>query len=198
MADTPKRADRQEIARRVERGEKLLQKGKAAEALEEFLQTLALDPGNDTVRQMAADLCLSLQRLPEAVHLLGEMFERQMAAGDAMRASLTYKKLARFANPTCEQKVRFGQLLENSNRKLALETYEAALEDFSRQGRKTDALPVLKRMVALAVSERKTFRLGEAASEAHDSKQAAAAFLKLAQQAEASGANPNQWFEQIG
>jgi diguanylate cyclase (GGDEF)-like protein len=195
MAETPKRADRQEIARRVERGEKLLQKGKAAEALEEFLQTLALDPQNGTVRQMAADLCLSLQRLPEAVHLLGELFERQMEAGDAMRASLTYKKLARFANPTCEQKVRFGELLENSNRKLALETYEAALEDFSRQERKTDALAVLKRMVALDASERNMVRLGEVASEAQDSKQAAAAFLKLAQQAEASGANPNQWFE---
>jgi diguanylate cyclase (GGDEF)-like protein len=195
MADTPKRADRQEIARRVERGEKLLQKGKAAEALEEFLQTLALDPGNDTVRQMAADLCLSLQRLPEAVHLLGEMFERQMAAGDAMRASLTYKKLARFANPTCEQKIRFGQLLENSNRKLALETYENAFEDLSRQGRKTDALPVLKRMVALDASERNMVRLGELSSELGDEKQAAASFLKLAQQAESAGGNPNNWFE---
>ena len=91
MTEIPKRADRQEIARRVERGEKLLQKGKPAEALEEFLQTLSLDPASDTVRQMAADLCLSLQRLPEAVQLLGELFERQMSAGDAMRASLTYK-----------------------------------------------------------------------------------------------------------
>jgi len=112
MADTPKRVDRQEIARRVERGEKLLQKGKPAEALEEFLQTLALDPTNETVRQMAADLCLSLQRLPEAVSLLGELFERQMATGDAIRASLTYKKLARFANPTFAQKIRFAELLE--------------------------------------------------------------------------------------
>src|ERR1700756_1388484 len=100
MAETPKRVDRQEIARRVERGEKLLQKGKPGEALEEFLQTLAMDPGNDTVRQMAADLCLSLQRPADAVRLLGELFDRQMATGDAMRASLTYKKLARFANPT--------------------------------------------------------------------------------------------------
>src|SRR5205807_787152 len=116
---------------RVERGEKLLQKGKAAEALEEFLQTLALDPANDTVRQMAADLSLSLQRLPEAVRLLGELFEPQLAAGDAMRASLTYKKLARFANPSCEQRIRFAELLENSNRKLALETYENAFEELS-------------------------------------------------------------------
>src|SRR5205807_308529 len=149
MADTPKRADRQEIARRVERGEKLLQKGKAAEALEEFLQTLALDPNNDTIRQMTVDLCLSLQRLPEAVELMGELFERQVAAGDGMRASLTYKKLARFTTPSAEQKSRFGELLENSNRKLALETYESAFEDLSTQGRKADALAVVKRMVAL-------------------------------------------------
>jgi tetratricopeptide (TPR) repeat protein len=195
MAETLKRADRQEIARRVERGEKLLQKGKAAEALEEFLQTLALDPGNDTVRQMTVDLCLSLQRLPEAVQLLGEMFERQLAAGDAMRASLTYKKLARFANPSCEQRIRFAELLESSNRKLAVETYESALDDLTRQGRKPEALQVLKRMVALDGSERNISRLGEFCSAAGDGKQAAAAFMKLAQQAEASGGKPSQWYE---
>jgi diguanylate cyclase (GGDEF)-like protein len=195
MTETQKRADRQDIARRVERGEKLLQKGKAGEALEEFLQTLALEPNNDTVRQMTADLCLSLQRLPEAVQLLGELFERQIAGGDAMRASLTYKKLARFANPSCEQKIRFGELLENSNRKLALETYENALDDLARQGRKADSLAVLKRMVALDASERNMARFGELSSETGDGKQGAGAFLKLAQQAEASGGKPNQWYE---
>src|SRR5437660_3572445 len=195
MAETPKRADRQEIARRVERGEKLLQKGKAGEALEEFLQTLAMDPANDTVRQMAADLCLSLQRLPEAVHLLGELFERQLAAGDAMRASLTYKKLARFANPNCEQKVRFAELLENSNRKLALETYESAFEEFTKHSRAPNALAVMKRMVALDASERNLVRFGELSSELGDGKTAAAAFLKLAQSAEAAGGKPNQWYE---
>src|SRR5215471_13990397 len=131
MSETPKRVDRQEIARRVERGEKLLQKGKPAEALEEFLQTLSMDPANDTVRQMAADLCLSLQRQADAVRLLGELFDRQMAAGDGMRASLTYKKLARFANPTSDQKIRFAELLEKSNRKLAVETYEGVLGELT-------------------------------------------------------------------
>src|SRR5258708_4772517 len=195
MAETPKRADRQDIARRVERGEKLLQKGKAGEALEEVLQSLALDPGNDTVRQMTADLCLSLQRLPEAVQLLGELFERQLAANDAMRASLTYKKLARFANPSCEQRVRFAELLETSNRKLALETYESAVEHLKRQGRKPETLHVLKRMVALDGSERNIARLGDFCSETGDGKQAAGAFLKLAQQAEAAGGKPSQWYE---
>src|ERR1041384_4321567 len=188
MTEIPKRADRQEIARRVERGEKLLQKGKPAEALEEFLQTLSLDPASDTVRQMAADLCLSLQRLPEAAQLLGELFDRQMSAGDAMRASLTYKKLARFANPSCEQKIRFGELLEGSNRKLATETYEGAFEELSRQNRKNEAHAVIKRIVTLDANDRNLVRLG-------DGKQAAGSFLRLAQQVESSGGKPNQWYE---
>jgi diguanylate cyclase (GGDEF)-like protein len=195
MAETPKRVDRQEIARRVERGEKLLQKGKPAEALDEFLQILALDPANDTVRQMAADLCLSLQRMTDAVRLLGELFERQVAVGDAIRASLTYKKLARFTSPTCDQKIRFAQLLESSNRKLALETYEGAFEELSKQGRKPDALGVLKRMVALDTSEKNMLRFGELSSEIGERKEAAEAFLKLAQHAEASGTDPSQWYE---
>jgi len=195
MAETPRRADRQEIARRVERGEKLLQKGKPAEALEEFLQILALDPTNDTVRQMASDLCLSLQRIPDAVRLLGELFERQTAAGDAIRASLTYKKLARFTTPSCDQKIRFGHLLEPSNRKLALETYESAFEGLTKAGRKTDALAALKRIVALDAAEKNMVRLAEASSEAGERKAAGAAFLKLAQQAESSGGDASQWYE---
>lgn len=195
MAETPKRVDRQEIARRVERGEKLLQKGKPAEALEEFLQILVLDTGNDTVRQMASDLCLSLQRIPEAVHLLGELFERQVAAGDAIRASLTYKKLARFATPTCDQKIRFAQLLEPSNRKLALETYESAVEELSRARRKNDALAALNRIVALDPAEKNLVRLAEASSEAGERKAAAAAFLKIAQQNESAGSDATQWYE---
>lgn len=179
----------------MERGEKLLQKGKPAEALDEFMQTLALDPENDTVRQMAADLCLSLQRLEDAVHLLGELFERQMASGDAIRASLTYKKLARFANPTCEQKARFAESLEKSNKKLSLETYEGALEDYSNHGKKKESLAILRRMVALDGSEKSLMRLGELSSELGDSKQAAAAFLNLAQRAENSGKDATQWFE---
>src|SRR5271155_3469512 len=181
MADTVRRMDRAEITKRVERAEKLLQKGKTAEALEDYLQVLAAEPGNDTVCQMAADLCLSLQRIPQAVKLLGDLFERQMEAGDATRASLTYKKLARFVNPTWEQKVRFGQLLENSNRKLAIETYQNAFEELTHQGRKPESLRVLQRSVNLDPSEQNLQRLGELSADVGDHKSAADAFSKLAE-----------------
>jgi tetratricopeptide (TPR) repeat protein len=156
MPENPSRA---ELARRVEKAEKLLQKGKTADALAEYLQILASDPQNDNVRQMAADLCLSLNKGPQAVQLLGELFERQVSATDATRASLTYKKLARYTNPTWEQKVRFGQLLEQSNKKLAIGTYENALEDLQKQGRKEEAFLVLRRIVSLEPTQQNHLRV---------------------------------------
>ena len=195
MPDPTKRMDRAEIARRVERAEKLLQKGKTGEALDEYMQVLAEDPQNDNVRQMAADICLSLQRTAEAVKLLGDLFERQIVAGENTRASLTYKKLARYTVPTSIQRVQFGQILETSNRKLALETYESALEDLSQNGRQQDCLNVLKRLVALDPGERNLLRLGELCSQTGDKAGASAAFLKLAEMTESSGANAAQWFE---
>jgi len=195
MSDTVKRMDRAEISKRVERAEKLLQKGKTDAALEEYLQILAADPTNDSICQMASDLCLSLQRIPEAVGLLGEMFERQIQAGDATRASLTYKKLARFVNPTWEQKVRFGELLENNNRKLALETYENAFEELSNQGRKQESLSVLQRVLKLDSSEKNLVRLGELSSELGDGKGAAAAFLRISDIVRAAGGNGASWIE---
>jgi diguanylate cyclase (GGDEF)-like protein len=193
MADTVKRMDRTEITKRVERAEKLLQKGKTAEALEDYLQVLAAEPGNDTVCQMAADLCLSLQRIPQAVKLLGDLFERQIEAGDATRASLTYKKLARFVPPTWEQKLRFGELLEKSHPKQALETYDSVFQELSKQGRKQDSLVALQRMLALDSSSKNLQCLGELSSELGENKAAAAAFLKLAQAAQPAEAA--QWME---
>ncbi|HZZ17101.1 MAG TPA: tetratricopeptide repeat protein, partial [Candidatus Sulfotelmatobacter sp.] len=195
MSETTKRVDRAELTRRIERAEKLLQKGKAAEALEEYLLVLRDDPENDTVRQLAGDLCLSQNRNRDAVQLLGELFERQVNGGDATRASLTYKKLARHGNPTWEQKFRFGQLLEGSNKKLAVGTYESALTDLSKGENKRGALQVLGRMVELEPGKANFLRVAELSSELGESKAAAGAFKRLAQLAKEAGEDPAQWHE---
>ncbi len=192
MSENPNRA---EIARRIEKAEKLLQKGKTADALAEYLQILESDPQNDNVRQMAADLCLSLNKGPQAVKLMGELFERQVAAADATRASLTYKKLARYANPTWEQKVRFGQLLEHSNKKLATGTYENALEDLRKQGKQEEALLVLRRIVSLDPSPGNHLRVAELAAQLGEHVMASESFLQLAELTETAGGNSGQWFE---
>src|SRR6202451_790746 len=184
MSDTTTRSDRAEITRRVERAEKLLQKGKAAEALEEYLLVLRDDPENDKVRDLSADLCLSQSRGRDAVRLLGELFERQVNAGDATRASVTYKKLARHGSPTWAQKFRFGQLLEGSNKKLAVGTYESALSDLEKLNKRQEAMPVLERLVTLDPTQANYIRVADLASELGNPKLAAAAFQKVAQLAE--------------
>src|SRR5215469_11714287 len=192
MPETPNRA---EIARRVDKAEKLLQKGKPADALAEYLQVLQDDPENDNVRQMAADVSLSLNKGAQAVRLLGELFERQVSAMDATRASLTYKKLARYANPTWEQKVRFGQLLEQSNKKLAIGTYENALEDLQKQGRREEALLVLRRIVALEPNQVHHMRTAELSAELGEHTTAAQEYVQVAKLTEASGGDGGQWYE---
>lgn len=191
----PENPNRAEIARRVEKAEKLLQKGKTADALAEYLLILESDPQNDNVRQMAADLCLSSNKGAQAVRLLGELFERQVAATDATRASLTYKKLARYTNPAWEQKVRFGQLLEHSNKKLAVGTYENALEDLQRQGKQEEELLVLRRIESLEPSQPNHLRVAELAAKLGEHVMAAQSFLQLAELAETAGGNASQWFE---
>src|ERR1700727_1360023 len=193
MAEITTRAERAELTRRVERAEKLLQKGKAAEALEEYLLVLRDDPENDKVGELAADLCLSQNRGRDAVRLLGELFERQVNGGDATRASLTYKKLARHGSPTWQQKFRFGQLLEGSNKKLAVGTYESALSDLAKLGNKQGSLQVLGRVVALEPIQANFLRVAELCSELGESKAAAEAFKKVAQLAAAAGADPSAW-----
>ena len=50
MPELTRRLDRAEIGKRVERAEKLLQKGKTADALEEYLLVLRDDPDNGLLR----------------------------------------------------------------------------------------------------------------------------------------------------
>jgi diguanylate cyclase (GGDEF)-like protein len=195
MPDTAKRPDRAEIAKRVERAEKYLQKGKTADALTEFLAVLDEDPENDSVRQMAADLSLSLNRTAEAVKLLGQLYDRQLAASDVSRATLTYKRLARLVNPTWEQKMRFAQLVEQSNKKLSLETYEAAFLEVTKLGRKQEALSIVKRIVELDATQANLLRLGELSSQLDEHKGAASAFARIAQIQETEGKNAGQWYE---
>ena len=187
--------DRAEIAKRVAQAEKLLQRGKTGDALNEYLQVLLEDPENDNVRSMAADLCLSLSRTAEAVALLGDLFERQVGLGDATRASLTYKKLARHGSPTWQQKFRFGQLLENSNKKLAVGTYENALDDLAKQRKKQESLQVMTRIVTIEPTSGNYLRMGELCSQLGENKAAAASFYQAAELAQAAGSDASQYHE---
>ena len=185
-----------ELAKHLERAEKALAKGKPELALEEYLAVLREDPQNDKMREAAADLCVTLNRAADAAALLSPLFDRLASIGDNTRAAITFKKIARLGTPTIEQWFRFAKLVEKSNRREALDAYEAALTGMVRAGRKSEARPVLERMVALEPNEHNYRRLGDLALDLGDNKAAAAAFFEAGRIARQAGKDPTSWFQQ--
>jgi diguanylate cyclase (GGDEF)-like protein len=185
-----------ELAKHLERAEKALAKGKPDLALEEYLAVLHEDPQNDKVREAAADLYVTLNRAADAAALLSPLFDRLASIGDNARAAITFKKIVRMGAPTVEQWFRFGQLVEKSNRREALDAYEAALNGMLQSARKLQARSVLERIVALDPSEQNYRRAGDLALDLGDNKAAAAAFFEAGRIARQAGNDPVTWFQQ--
>lgn len=183
-----------DISKRLEKAEKYLQKGKTESALEEYLDILQEEPNNDLVRQSAAELCISLGRNTEAAQFLGLLFEKQAAINDQSKAVITYKKLARVTTPSFEHQSRYGQLVEKSHKKEAVECYHHAVKGFADSGRKAEAVKVLNRLVALEPTLENHRQQGDLAAEAGDKTTAAAAYLKVGELAAAGNDNAAPWY----
>jgi GGDEF domain-containing protein/tetratricopeptide (TPR) repeat protein len=195
MLDLSRRSDKSDIAKRREKAEKYLQKGKISAALDEYVAILHEDPENDNIRQTAADLYIQVNDTQQAAKLLGDLFYRQVDAGDSTNATLTYKKLARFAKPTFEQTFRYAQFIEANNKKEALEAYESALAGFTSQRNNKRALAVLERIVFLDPTGQNFWRAGELALEMGEGKKACICFLSVGQLEQKSGGNAGPWYE---
>ncbi|MGO9211590.1 MAG: diguanylate cyclase domain-containing protein [Terriglobales bacterium] len=185
-----------ELAKRLERAEKAIAKGKPDLALEEYLEALREDPKNDKVREAAADLFVTLNRPADAASLLSPLFDRMASIGDNARAVITFKKIARLATPSVEQWFRFGQLIEKSSRREALEAYETAVNGLEQSGRRLEARPILQRIVALEPTEQNYRREGDLALDLGDNKAAAAAFFEAGRIARQAGHDGMTWFQQ--
>src|SRR5260370_902069 len=184
-----------DIAKRLEKAERYLQKGKPDAALEEYLAILDEDSRNDAVRQKAADLCVSLNRGADAARLLSEMFDQEAAAGDATHAVITYKRLTRSGHPTIEQTFQFAQLVERSNRREAIEAYESVAQGFEAAGRKNDALEARKRLSVHDPTVRNFTLEGELAETLGEAKVASEAFAQVGELARQASQESLSWFE---
>lgn len=185
-----------DISKRIEKAEKYLQKGKVESALEEYLSALDSDPGNDSVRETAADLFVKVNRQQAAATLFSELFDRQIAMGDNSKAALSFKKLARLAPPALGQVLRFAQVCERTgNQREALESYESALKGFLDEKRENEALSALRRIIALDPSAKNLKRLAELASKLHDKEAAGEALLNIGLAEEADGHIAFDWYQ---
>jgi diguanylate cyclase (GGDEF)-like protein len=168
-----------DISKRLEKAEKYLQRSKPEAALEEYLGILDDEPRNEHVRQAAADLCVALDRRPQAMELLSSLFEQEFEAGESAKGSVTYKKLCKIATPTPMQTFHFAQLTEKRDRKEALEAYQTALQGFERQRKDKQALAACKRIVELSPTIENLQLTAEKAAALDEGKTAATNFVQL-------------------
>lgn len=180
-----------ENAKRLEKAERYLQKGKPDSALEEYLAILAEDPRNDSVRQTAADLCLSIGRETDAADLLSDLFDHCASIGDGARCITIYKRLIRLRGPSVQQVLQFAHFAEKSNRREAIEAYEAALKALIGADRKQEGLAVLNRLVSVAPTLRNQERLGELSAEMGENQAASFAYVAVAVAHEKENEDPS-------
>lgn len=168
-----------DISKRLEKAEKYLQRSKPEAALEEYLDILADEPRNIQVLQAAADLCLLLDRRPQAVDLFSTLLEQEFEAGESAKGSVTYKKLCKITTPTPMQTFQYAQLTERRDRKEALDAYTSALQGFERQHKDKQALAACKRIVELSPTIENLQLTAEKASALGEGKTAASNLVQL-------------------
>lgn len=184
-----------DISKRLDKAEKLLQKGRSEAALEEYLSALDEDPKNDQVRQAAADLCLTCGRKSEAATLLTYLLNQQVSTGDP-RGVVTYKKLAKIATPTPFQMLQFAQLISKKDKREALEAYSGAMQGFEKLHQDKQAFSAAKEMVELSPTAENLQILGEKAAGLGQSKIAAESFVQLGKlREEVSPGAGFEWFD---
>ena len=168
-----------ETAKRLEKAEKYLQKGKLSSALEELRQVLLEDPANDYARQRGADLAMSLGETSEAMGYLSELFDHSLTQNRSADAINYYKKLSRLGPPDTHRTFQYAQLIERSSPREALEAFRACFDALLNNGRKEDALVAIKRMVVLEPSVDNYHREAELSEAAGDRAGAAASLYQL-------------------
>ena len=184
-----------DISKHLEKADKYLQRGKVGDALEEYLQVLDEQPSNMAVRQTAAELCVSVNRLGEAATMFGQIFDGQVAIGDTARAVITYKKLVRVGKPSLQQMLQFAHIQEKTNRKEALEAYVALGREYRAARKLTDLLEVYYRICTLDPSIENFAQLAELAAELKDFRNAAIAAVQAGILVEKSGGDSAEWYE---
>jgi len=168
-----------ETAKRLEKADKYLQKGKLSSALEELRLVLQDEPGNEHARQRAADLATSLGETAEASGYLSELFDSSFAQNRATDAISYYKKLQRMGVSDTDRTFKYARLIEKSSPRESLEAFRSVFDPLLASGRKEDALLAIKKMVALEPNAENLRREAELAEVMGDKKAAAASLFQL-------------------
>jgi GGDEF domain-containing protein/tetratricopeptide (TPR) repeat protein len=184
-----------EIAKHLEKAEKHLQKGKLSSALDEFREVLREDPNHEAALQRAAEICISLELTAEAGGYLAEVFDRAAGTNRASEAVAAYRKLAKITPPSEERTFKYGQLLERSNPREAMEAYKSVYDSYVSRNDYRRAMAIVKRIVAMDPSAVNRRLEAELAVTMGDEQGAALAYLEIGHTEEDLGQDPSAAYE---
>jgi tetratricopeptide (TPR) repeat protein len=168
-----------DIAKIVDRAEKLLEKGKPELALAEFRAAIELQPENEQLLQKVADLAVSIGQLGLSSDLLRRLFVLAIESKQLSNAGVAFRKLQRMKALDPEAVSRYAELCENTSRRDAAEAYRVAFQEFQRLHDPRRALDSISRSLELdprLEDYREQARISEAL---HEPVLAAAALVHL-------------------
>jgi diguanylate cyclase (GGDEF)-like protein len=170
------------LTQHVEKAEKLVQQGKLEEGIQEYLQALAAEPGNEQVIETVAELYLRLGQPAKGQECFTYLFERMRDKGDVSKAVLVFRKLMKIGTQEPERLMEFGKLLEKTKPEEAATSYQFAATLFRKKNNLAGALDATTRLAALDPgSSDLQCLLAETASEAGQKDLAAAALMTAAE-----------------
>ena len=137
------------ISKRVEKAEKYVQKGKIAEALDEYLHAFQEDPSNDAVVEIISELYLRLNQPKKAIDCYGYLFDKRVEQNDGRAAMLMFRKMARLGPPDPARLLICARFQEKQKPLEARDSYHLCAQLFEQQGDKAKALEALRGLASL-------------------------------------------------
>jgi len=169
-------------AKLISKAEKLVQKGRLDEAVQEYLLALAEDPNNEGVVEVVAELYLRQGLSAKGQECYIYLFERLRERGDTSKAALVFRKLLKIGPQEPAKMLEFAALLEKTKPEEAASVYQSASKSFREKKDMAGALEAVKGLAALEPGDGNLqCLLAETAMEARQNEEAAAAFMRAAE-----------------
>jgi len=136
-------------SKRVEKAEKYVQKGKLADALDEYLRAFQEDPSNDSLVEIISELYLRLNQPKKAIECYGYLFDKRVEQNDGRAAMLMFRKMGRLGPPDPARLLICARFQEKQKPLEARDSYHLCAQLFEQQGDKAKALEALRGLALL-------------------------------------------------
>ena len=176
-----------DLSKYYEKADKHLQRGKPEAALDAYLAALEEDASDERAREGAAELCILLNQNNRAAEFMSSLFHDYVVEGNLTKASLTLRKLSKVGLPVVEDALAYGNTVEKTNKREAIDAFDAALKAAQKSNRPSEAIKAMQRIVAADPKPETYRKLGELASAAGDNQTASGAYVHLGMNLEKAG-----------